>query len=152
MKKGSIQNVELSKIVARMGHGDIMLIGDVGCPFPVNDDKTEIIDLALTDGIPKVEDVLKAVLDEMVTESYIICEEMEKMNPEHLARYKEIISKYDNKGNPIAEDKRPHLDIKSLWVNGDRDNHGANTRVRTFVRTGERSPYAYIMLVAGVDF
>ena len=35
MKKSGIYNSELAKAVSKMGHGDIILIGDVGCPFPL---------------------------------------------------------------------------------------------------------------------
>ena len=147
MKKTSIQNVELSKAVAKMGHGDMMLIGDVGCPFPRHD-MTTTIDLAVTDGVPKVTDVLKAVLDEMVVESYIVSEETKKLNPENYKKFTDLISKYDNKGNPLAEQTMEHLDVKDLWLNGALDGK----EVKYFVRTGERSPYTYIILVAGVDF
>ena len=34
MKKNGIYNAKLSEVVGKMGHGDIILIGDVGCPFP----------------------------------------------------------------------------------------------------------------------
>ena len=36
---------------------------------------TTCIDLAVTDGVPKVTDVLKTVLDELVVEEYIVSEE-----------------------------------------------------------------------------
>ena len=70
MKKNGIYNAKLSEVVGKMGHGDIILIGDVGCPFPRHD-MTTCIDLAVTDGVPKVTDVVKAVLEELVIEGYI---------------------------------------------------------------------------------
>ena len=70
MKKSGIYNAELARAVGKMGHGDIILIGDVGCPFPRHD-MTTCIDLAVCEGVPRVADVVKAVLSELVVESYI---------------------------------------------------------------------------------
>jgi D-ribose pyranase len=147
MKRTGIQHNQLSQLVARMGHGDMILIGDVGCPFP-RSEGTVAIDLAITDGIPKVEDVLKAILGELVVESYIVSQETKDINPEHYKTFTDIIKTFDNKGNPITETTLPHLDVKDLWVNGATKGE----QMRAFVRTAERSPYAYIILVAGVDF
>lgn len=147
MKQKGIQNRALSEAVAKMGHGDMMLIGDVGCPFPRHD-QTTVIDLALTDGIPVVTDVLKVVLDELVVESCIISQETKDNNPERYKEFTEIIAEHDNKGNPIAEVTVPHVECKDKWLNGALKGE----EMKYFVRTGERSPYSYIILVAGVDF
>ena len=37
MKRTGIQNRKLSEMVAKMGHGDMILIGDLGCPFPAHE-------------------------------------------------------------------------------------------------------------------
>lgn len=147
MKQGGIQNSQLSQAVARMGHGDMILIGDVGCPFPRHN-STEAIDLAVSDGIPKVEDVLKAVMSELVVENYIVSQETKDNNPEHYAAFTDAIGAYTNKGNAIMEKTLPHQTVKDLWLNGALKGE----EMKVFVRTGERSPYAYIILVAGVDF
>jgi D-ribose pyranase len=147
MKKSGIQNIALLNAIARMGHGDMILIGDVGCPFPRHE-MTTCVDLALTKDIPKVEDVLKVVLDELVVESYIVSEETKTVNPEHYKTFMDIINKVDNKGNALKETTIPHDEMKDLWLNGALDGK----EVKTFVRTGEQSPYSYIVLVAGVNF
>jgi len=147
MKKKGILNVALSEAIAKMGHGDMILIGDVGCPFPRHD-QTTTIDLAVKEGIPCVADVLEVVLEELVVESYIVSQETKEVNPEHYKQFADIIAKYDNKGNALAEKTIRHDDYKDLWLNGALRGE----EVKVFVRTGERSPYAYIMLVAGVDF
>lgn len=147
MKRTGIQNRKLSEMVAKMGHGDMILIGDLGCPFPAHD-QTEVIDLAVSDGIPKVEEVLAAVMSELVVESYIVSEETKQCNPEHYKTFTDIINAYDNKGNAIEEKVLPHFPVKDLWLRGALKGE----QVKAFVRTGERSPYAYIILVAGVDF
>lgn len=147
MKKSGILNSELSKAVGKMGHGDIILIGDVGCPFPRHD-MTTCIDLAVTDGVPKVTDVLKTVLDELVVEEYIVSEETKSVSPAVYEEFKGILSQYDNKGNALKETTVEHLKMKNLWLNGALEGE----EVKVFVRTGERVPFCYIALVAGVDF
>jgi D-ribose pyranase len=147
MKKGGIYNAELAKAVAKMGHGDMILIGDVGCPFPRHGNTT-CIDLAVCEGVPKVTDVLKAVLKELVTESYIVTEETKSVSPEVYQEFRAILDAEKNKGNALAEKTIPHPDMKDLWLNGGLRGQ----EVKVFVHTGERRPYCYIMLVAGVDF
>lgn len=147
MKRTGIQHNQLAQLVAKMGHGDMILIGDVGCPFP-RSEGTVAIDLAIADGIPKVAEVLQAILGELVVESYIVSQETKDKNPEHYKTFTDIIKKFDNKGKDIAETTLPHLAVKDLWVNGATKGE----QMRAFVRTAERSPYAYIILVAGVDF
>lgn len=147
MKKGGIYNAELAKAVGRMGHGDIILIGDVGCPFPRHE-MTTCVDLAVSDGVPKVTDVMKAVLEELVVESYIVSEETKEISPEKYAELKSILEKEENKGNALAEKTIPHMEMKDLWLNGALKGE----EVKVFVRTGERCPYCYIALEAGVDF
>lgn len=147
MKKSGILNSELSKAVGKMGHGDIILIGDVGCPFPRHE-MTTCIDLAVTDGVPKVTDVLKTVLDELVVEEYIVSEETKSVSPAVYEEFKGILAQYDNKGNALKETTVEHLKMKNLWLNGALEGE----EVKVFVRTGERVPFCYIALVAGVDF
>lgn len=147
MKKGGIYNVELAKAVGRMGHGDMILIGDVGCPFPRHT-MTTCVDLAVSDGVPKVTDVMKAVLEELVVESYIVSQETKEISPETYEEFKGILEKETNKGNALAEKTIPHPEMKDLWLNGGLNGE----EVKVFVRTGERCPYCYIILVAGVDF
>lgn len=147
MKKNGIYNAKLSEVVGKMGHGDIILIGDVGCPFPRHD-MTTCIDLAVTDGVPKVTDVVKAVLEELVIEGYIVSEETKQVSPEKYQEFKNILDLEKNKGNAMNEETIPHMEMKNLWLNGPLEGK----EVKAFVRTGERCPYCYIALVAGVDF
>ena len=147
MKRTGILNSMLSEAVSGMGHGDMILIGDVGCPFPRHG-QTKVIDLAVTDGIPKVTDVLKVVLQELEVESYIVSQETKDVSPEIYKSFCEILDKYQNKGNPLTEKTIPHAEMKNLWLNGALEGK----EVKVFVRTGQRTPFCYIMLVAGVDF
>lgn len=147
MKRTGILNAELSKEVGKMGHGDIILIGDVGCPFPGHG-RTACIDLAVTDGVPMVNDVLKTVLQELEVEGYMVSQETKDVSPEVYEGFKEILQQFSNKGNRLKEKVLPHEEMKDLWLRGPLGGH----EVKVFVRTGQRSPYCYLALVAGVDF
>ena len=140
MKKNGIYNAKLSEVVGKMGHGDIILIGDVGCPFPRHD-MTTCIDLAVTDGVPKVTDVVKAVLEELVIEGYIVSEETKQVSPEKYQEFKNILDLEKNKGNAMNEETIPHMEMKNLWLNGSLEGK----EVKAFVRTGERCPYCCLL-------
>jgi len=130
MKKTPLLNIALSQLIASLGHGDMVVIGDAGLPVPAG---VPLIDLALTRGIPGFLDTLQAVLCEMQVEHHLVADEMAQHSPQLAARINAI-------GLP---DKRmlPHTEFKRL-------THGA----RAIVRTGEFTPYANIILVAGVVF
>lgn len=147
MKRKGIYNTELSHIVAKMGHGDMILIGDVGCPFPRHE-LTTCIDLAVTENIPVVNDILRVVLEELEIEEYIVSEETKQVSPDTYKQFKNTIDSFDNKGNALVEKVIPHVEMKDLWLNGA----SRGEEVKAFVRTGERTPYSYIILVAGVNF
>ena len=58
------------------------------------------------------------------------------------------MEKETKKGKAVAEKAVAHPEMKDLWLNGGLNGE----EVKVFVRTGERCPYCYIILVAGVDF
>jgi len=49
MKKTGILNAEISEIIAKMGHTDMLAIGDIGLPIP---NEVKRIDISLIKGIP----------------------------------------------------------------------------------------------------
>ena len=73
MKKHGILHAQLAGLIAGLGHKDTYLIGDAGMPIPPG---VEIVDLALTAGVPTFEQVLAAVLDEAAVEGYTLAEEI----------------------------------------------------------------------------
>ncbi|MHB8579247.1 MAG: D-ribose pyranase [Ignavibacteriaceae bacterium] len=133
MKKNGILNAPLSKAVALMGHTDRLVICDCGLPIPKN---AEIIDLALTKNIPRFIDVLKIVLEELHVEDAIVAEEIINENN---GLFNQISSLLKN----LKIKKVPHENFKKLT----RKNGTI-----TFVRTGEATPFANIILVSGVTF
>jgi len=73
MKKTPLLNIALSRVIASLGHGDILVIGDAGLPVPPG---VELIDLALTQGIPDFISTLRIVLSEMQVESHVLANEI----------------------------------------------------------------------------
>lgn len=129
MKRTALLHAELSHAIASLGHGDLLVIGDVGLPIPPGPRR---IDLALTPGIPAVADVLRAVLTELQIEKAVIASEAVQRNAGALPGWCVL---------PVAPTQVPHDEFKRLTA-----------QARVMVRTGECTPYANVILVAGVTF
>ncbi|MDR1534760.1 MAG: D-ribose pyranase [Planctomycetota bacterium] len=147
MKTKGLLNSDLLRVIARMGHGDMIAIGDRGCPFPSHD-RTACIDLSVSRGIPAVVDVVKAVLEDLEVEKAIIADETGKVSPRIHEAFLEILSTKRNKGNPIAVEYIGHTEFKDLFLNGSLRGR----EMKAFVKTGEFTPFANLILVSGVDF
>lgn len=132
MKKIGLLHGELSKCIATMGHQDMILIGDAGMPVPKG---VPLIDLALVKGVPSFFDVLNAVLSELCVQDGIISTEMREISPHIAEQLDEIV------GDSFKIEELSHLEIKAL-----------SKEVKAIVRTGEFTPYANIILKAGVLF
>jgi D-ribose pyranase len=126
-----ILNQPISSVIAGLGHMDTLVVADAGLPIP---QETERIDLALVEGIPSFLDTLRAVLTEMQVERAIVAEEMLEMSPDV---YEAIKGQLDDVPIKIVS----HSALKE-------QTHSA----RAIIRTGEFTPYANIILVAGVVF
>ena len=81
MKTKGILHNDLSRTVARLGHGDMLVITDRGFPFPRHGE-TECIDISIARDIPKFIDVVKVVLEELEIEKVIIANETKKISPD----------------------------------------------------------------------
>ena len=131
MKKAQLLNSALSLAIARLGHGDMIVIADAGLPVP---EGTPCIDLAVTRGVPALTQVLAAVLSEMQVERYIVARELRDRSP---AMHDQIVAALPT----IPADEISHESFKAL-----------TRQARAIVRTGECTPYANVALVAGVVF
>jgi D-ribose pyranase len=134
MKKTPLLNIALSRVIASLGHGDVLMIVDAGMPVPPG---VELIDLALTPGVPEFVSVLNTVLTEMQVESHVLAEEMLDKRPPALATLDDL----EASGNLGPRRLMSHDQLKALSRNA-----------RAVVRTGECQPYSNIALVAGVVF
>jgi len=131
MKKNILLNSALSEVIARLGHGDMLVIGDAGLPIPAGPQR---IDLAVCRGTPDFETVLAAILSEMQVESAIVATELAAGNPDLLSTIKQSL-------DGAVIEQIDHEAFKRLSANA-----------RAMIRTGECTPYANIILRAGVVF
>lgn len=129
MKKSGILNRHLAGALAELGHGDGVLICDVGMPIPPG---PRIVDLAFRAGVPSFAQVLDGLLDELVVEGATAAEEIREANPE-TARL--LTGRLPQLGHV------PHDVLKALTADA-----------RLVVRTGEARPYANVLLRCGVFF
>lgn len=132
MKKIGVLHGELSKCIATMGHGDMILIADAGMPVPKG---VPLIDLALVEGVPDFSSVLGAVLKELCVQEGIVSSEMRKVSP-HIGKKLDEIIDGSFKTEEVTHDRMKVL----------------SKDVKAIVRTGEFTPYANIILTAGVIF
>ncbi|HKX44440.1 MAG TPA: D-ribose pyranase [Burkholderiaceae bacterium] len=131
MKKTTLLNAELSRLVASLGHGDAVVIADAGLPVPPG---MPLVDLALTRGVPSFAQVLTALLSEMQVERAEHAAEMLERSPQ-VATW--------------LHDALP--DVPMTTVAHDVFKQRCRS-ARAIVRTGECTPYANVMLFAGVTF
>ena len=136
MKRSPLLNIELSQVIAGMGHGDVLVIGDAGLPVPPG---VRRIDLAVCQGVPTVTQVLAAVLSELQVERAVVARECLSANDAKGA----LPDWYASQGDrlPAAPQSISHEDFKALTA-----------RAVAVVRTGEFTPYANVALVSGVVF
>ncbi len=133
MKKSGVLNAQLARIIASMGHTDRLVICDSGFPIPRDAD---VIDLALTRNIPRFIEALEVVLSELRVEQAIIAEEMPSANNSVFQQMRDLLE-------DIAIEQIPHKKFKRIT----RSNGNI-----VFVRTGEMTPYANVILISGVTF
>ncbi|VBB05413.1 d-ribose pyranase rbsd/l-fucose mutarotase fucu [Lucifera butyrica] len=131
MKKIGILNQLISEVIAGMGHGDTLVIGDCGLPIPP---AVRRIDLALTPGVPGFLETLQAVLRELAVESALAASEMPVVSP---GLYKEM----QNLTDGIPLNLVDHEQFKEM-----------TKKAVAVIRTGECTSYANIILKSGVIF
>lgn len=131
MRKTQLLNSNLSSVISKMGHTDMIAIGDCGLPIPK---ESERIDLALINGVPTFIDTLKVTLMELQVEEVLIAKETMEVSPNLFEEIKNVIG--DAKITFIS-----HEDLKKDLK-----------KCMAVVRTGEQTPYANIILKSGVVF
>lgn len=128
MKKTGIINQPIAAVISGLGHTDTIAIADAGLPIPPT---TQRIDLALTTGVPSFLETLRVVLSEMFVEKAIVAEELKTVSPQMYAALLEVLA-------DVPVEAVPHIAFK-------RETAVA----KAIVRTGEFTPYANVILVAG---
>ncbi len=147
MKTTGVLNSDLIRVMGRMGHGDLLAITDRGFPFPLHD-LTETIDLSVTKNVPRFLDVVRAVAMDFEIEEVIIANETKKACPAVYDDLLKIIGSKNNKGNPIKITYIPHTEFKNKVLHGAERGE----QMACFVKTGEFTPFANVILVSSVPF
>ncbi|HXP00785.1 MAG TPA: D-ribose pyranase [Luteibacter sp.] len=132
MRRSGLLHAELNRVIAAMGHTDTLVIGDVGLPVPHG---VPCIDLAVLPGTPSFAAVFEAIYAELAVESVTLAREIHAKNPSMAALGKRLAD------DGLVVDEISHDDFKRLAA-----------RAVAVVRTGETSPYANVILHAGVTF
>lgn len=130
-KTATTINPALSRVISETGHTDLIVVTDAGLPIPP---ASERIDLAYRPGAPAFFEVLDTVLAELVVEGATVSAEIAEQSPEVLQGLRERLPE-------IEIELVPHVEFKKL-------THEA----RAFVRSGEFTPYANVILHAGVAY
>jgi len=132
MRRRGLLHAELNRVIAAMGHTDTLVIGDVGLPVPPG---VPCIDLAVLPGTPSFAAVFDAVYAELAVESATVAREIHGRNEALVALSTRL------RGDGLGVEEVSHDDFKHLCA-----------RAVAVVRTGETSPYANVILHAGVTF
>ena len=139
MKKTGLLNVAISSAVAQLGHGNSLCISDAGLPVAKG---VAMIDLAVSSGVPSFIDVLNATISEMYVERVVIAAELEESQPQIYAKLQDVIRGLEaSQNNSIKLETIPHVEFKTKTQD-----------CLAVVRTGECTPFANVILYAGVPF
>jgi D-ribose pyranase len=126
-------NGQLARVISETGHTDRLVVTDAGLPIPGG---VERVDLAVRENLPRFLDVLDVVLDEVAVEGVLLSEEIKQSSP---AMLQQIEERFARLRVPLRF--VPHTEFKQ-----------ATGTARAAVRSGEFTPYANVLLTAGVVY
>jgi D-ribose pyranase len=117
----------LAALVAALGHTETIVVADAGLPVPPG---VEVVQLAVTRGLPPFAAVLSALAQDLVIEAATVATEL--------------------------TDEAVLAGVRALGVPTDSVAHEELKRrcadARAVVRTGDATPFANVILRAGVPF
>jgi D-ribose pyranase len=126
MLKSGILNPQINSLLSRVRHTNTLVIADRGFPYwPA----IEVVDLSLVDDIPRVKDVLQAVLQNFSVGRFFMAEEFCKHNAPS------VVDEFVRTMHPAELIYEPHNAFKS------RIPHATG-----LIRTGDTLPYANVIL------
>ena len=118
-------------MLATLGHTDTIIIADCGLPIPK---EIRCIDVSLQLGTPSFLSVLEPIVEEMEIEKLILANEIKTDNSKLHGQLTKIYQ-------AIPVEYIAHEELK---------NHIKD--VKAVIRTGEATPFANVILQAGVIF
>lgn len=129
MKEIGILNGPIDSALTRQGHGDLLMVVDAGFACP---DHVEVIDIALSEGVPSVLEVLAELRKAYSVEKIVMATETRAHNPTHFR----AVSRAFGKG--VEVEAIAHAEFKQR-------SHD----VKTIIRTGDFTAWGNVMLVSG---
>jgi len=129
MKEVGMLNGAIDSALTRQGHMDQMMVVDAGFPCP---DHVELIDIALSEGVPTVLDVLAELKKVHSVEKIVMAEDTREHNPTHSDRVAKAF------GDGVEVEVIPHTELKER-------SHD----VKTIIRTGDFTAWGNVLLVSG---
>jgi D-ribose pyranase len=131
MKRSGVLHPELNAALAVLGHGDVIVLADAGLRIPPG---ARAIHLEVSCGVPTMAQVVAAVSEEFVIESATVAREFAEWNPEV---YRAVMASL-----PVSPDEKPHESLMAEMA----------ARGALYVKTGECTAYASVVLVGGVSY
>jgi D-ribose pyranase len=126
-------NGQLARVVSEVGHTDRLVVTDAGLPIPPG---VERVDLAVRENLPRFLELLDVVLAEVAVEGALLSEEIRRVSPGMLAEIERRLAEVG-----VTPEFVPHEEFKQQ-----------TTTARAAVRSGEFTPYANVLLTAGVVY
>ena len=143
MKRGGLLNAQLNEAISRLGHGDLVVVADCGLPQPVG---VPVVDLAVVHGLPSFAGVLDALLGDLVVEGVTAASESRGV-----AAGEVIEARFGAGGGDGDGGSGLGLGLEVAHVSHEELKRLSGT-ARLFVRTGEATPFANVVLRCGVPF
>lgn len=129
MRETGLWHAELVRLILSLRHGETVVIADAGLPVPA---PTPTIDLGWARHQPRLLPVLRAVLAELVVERATIA---------HQADDEEFLAGLRAELGDVPVGRTDHEALKAGCASA-----------RAVIRTGEDTPYANVILHAGIPF
>ena len=122
-------NGHIDSALGRQGHMDLMMVVDAGFPCP---DEVELIDIALSEGVPQILDVLAELRKVHSVEKIVMAQDTRDHNPTYFGKVAKSF------GDNVEIEVIPHTEPKERSHN-----------VKTIIRTGDFTAWGNVMLVSG---
>ena len=129
MKEVGMLNGHIDSALNRQGHMDLMMVVDAGFPCP---DDVELIDIALSAGVPQILDVLAELRKVHSVEKIVMAQDTQDHNPTYFDKVAKSF------GDNVEIEVIPHTELKERSHN-----------VKTIIRTGDFTAWGNVMLVSG---
>lgn len=132
-RNGGTLNGQLARVFSELGHTDQLVVTDAGLPIPAG---VERVDLAVAEGVPGFLQLLDVTLAEIAVEGALAAAEMAEHSPALLLALRERLAAVG-----VELQLAPHEEFKRRTGSA-----------RAAVRSGEFTPYANVLLTAGVVY